>query len=173
MRQFFFILFFLIFLIAPSSLSAHPRFGVYWLPAVAKNTPIDFIFFEGCVRPLKIKNEKVFFKYSFGIFSGKKEAIFDFPEYQLLDDPRKTEHWQLMIYNAHEYGTLWEAIESCAMTRNMPDITRKILQDMYKVGVIRKNIRRLTREDIQTILFRYTDRIHPQFLPPLKGGILI
>jgi hypothetical protein len=173
MKKFLFALFSLTIFSLVLPLEASPCFGVYWLPAVAKNTSDNFIFFEGCVRPLKIKNGKVFFKYSFEVFPGKRKAVFDFPKSQLFDDPRKTEYWQLMIYNAHEYGTLWEAIESCAMTQEFPDVTRKILVDMYRSGVIRKNVRTLTHGDIQTILFRYTDRIHPQTLPSPKDGILI
>lgn len=173
MKKLLFALVFLTLFSSISSLEAGPRFGAYWLPAIAKNMPDDFIFFEGCVRPLKIKNGKVFFRYSFEVFLEKREAIFDFPESQLFSDPRKTEYWEFMIYNAQEYRTLWEAIESCAMTQEFPDVTRRILNDMYRSGAIRKNVRALTRIDIQTILFRYTDFIHPQVLPSPKDGILI
>lgn len=152
----------LLLLVSPPPSDAKAPLGAYWLPEVARNLPDDFIFFEGCVRPLKIKNGKVYFLYSVSLFDGSITKVFDFPKNQLIEDPRETKRWKRSVTRNHK--TLWEAIEECAGTWHMPDVTRKILNGIIGSGVVKRNqLRKLTSANITRILVRYTRFVAPTF----------
>lgn len=145
----------LLLLIFPMPSDAKAPFGAYWLPEVARNLPDDFVFFEGCVRPLKIEKGRVYFLYSISLFDGRMTEVFDFPENQLIKDPRKTGRWMERVWK--EKPTLWDAIEDCAGTWRMPDVTRKIFNDMVRSGIVAKHkVKRLTSARIMKMMVRYT-----------------
>lgn len=139
----------------------------YWLPEEWVNLPDKSAYFEGCIMPIKIENGKVYFPYSMYLFDGRLVQICDFPEKQLIKDPRKTKRWKGNV--TKKYQTVWEGIEECAGTWRMPYVTRLILNDMIRSGAVkRSNLRKLTSSIITKVLVKYTKFTVPKFF--IKNG---
>lgn len=156
---------FLILLFSVSVYAAPLQFGAYWLPDIAVKGPDGLLWDGGCVRPLQVKDNRVYFRTELPGFNGEQE--FSFPKSQLVRDPRDTKRWHLYLFE--EYRTLWEGIELAAATWDFPDVTRKILNDMVRRGIVRPDeFKKLSSERITRILTRYT-LLKSRLLYPISG----
>lgn len=157
--------FLFILLFSVSTYAASPRFGAYWLPDIAVKGPDGLLWDGGCVRPMKVTKDKVYFRTIAPGFREPQE--FSFPKSQMVTDPRNTKLWHLYLFE--EYGTLWEGIEIAAATWEFPDVTRKILNDMVRSGIVRSDeFKKLSSERITRILVRYT-LLKSRLLYPISG----
>ncbi len=149
-----------------SAKTSAPRFGAYWIPDIAIEGPDAMIWDGGCIRPMKTEKGRVYFRALIPGFL--KEEVFSFPKKQLVKDPRTTKRWHLYLFD--EYLSLWEGIEIMAATFEMPDVTRRILNDMVRNGIVKRgDFKKLTSGKISRILVRYTLLTSP-LLYPVNGG---
>jgi len=102
-----------------------------------------------CIASGRVESGRVFTTYN------GREIFFE--RGRLTLDPRFS-LWWLGGYSGEEYKTLFEAVEQCAASKDCPEVTRAIIKDMAKHGVVDPGkVDTMTSAEIKRAMYQYTE----------------